>query len=34
MKYETNLKTEFENNGFVLQKKIVPFSWIQSCDVA
>ena len=28
MRYETDLKTDFENNGFVLQKNIVPLSWI------
>lgn len=28
MKCETDLKTDFENNGFVLQKNIVPLSWI------
>ena len=28
MSCETNLKSEFEQNGFILQKKTVPLSWI------
>ena len=28
MSNETDLKSEFEQNGFLLQKKIVPLSWI------
>ena len=29
MRYETDLKADYESSGFVLQKKIVPLSWIQ-----